>query len=513
MTKKLLLLAAAFVLAIVAACSKSPAPSSGDAKGSPTPSASGAASASATPKKELRAKVATFEYADNPFSKGWNVWKYLSEGSGVTLEPVSVATNDPTEAYNKLFATKDLPDLMFFSNYDLPNKYGGDGALVNLLDHAAKMPNMTKWLQQFPVEAATAKATNGAMYVTPNKGIADGSRTLWMYREDVFKANNIAVPTTYDELYAVLKKLKQLYPDSYPHAWRFGLLGLDLFYTPNFQTGKDFYYNYDRNEWAFGPTEPNYKRMVEFILKLNQEKLIPPDWPTLDTNAWHELVSTNKAFIFQDYIARVGLLNTQFGEKVKGFKMNWALPLTGVPGGKGVNPLPHNFIGYGIAANSKNLDASLQYIDFLFSEKGRDLVSWGIKGETYTENGGAKKLNYPNLLDLRNKTGLSTPGTYLWYDFQAQTSMLPDWEVQMYKEQPKYEGKVQPKPALTKEESDIIATKGAAILKHKEENIVRFMLGTRPIGEWDQYVAEINKLGVADIVNIYKTAYERTQKK
>ncbi|WP_135557080.1 hypothetical protein [Paenibacillus cymbidii] len=110
MTKKLLLLAAAFVLAIVAECSKSPAPSSGDAKGSPTPSASG------------------------------------REGSGVTLEPVSVATNDPTEAYNKLFATKDLPDLMFFSNYDLPNKYGGDGALVNLLDHAAKMPNMTKWL-------------------------------------------------------------------------------------------------------------------------------------------------------------------------------------------------------------------------------------------------------------------------------------------------------------------------------------------------------------------------------
>lgn len=460
----------------------------------------------------LKVRLSTFEYADNPFNADWLVWDYLSEGSGVELEPFSIATNDPTEAYNTMFATRDLPDLMFFHNYNLPNRFGGDGALVNLLDHLDQMPNMKAWLEQFPVEASTAMAADGAMYVTPNKGIADGSRTLWMYREDVFQQLGLAPPTTYDELYEVLKQLKAAYPDSYPHAWRFGLAGLEVFYSPNFQTGQNFYYNFDRNEWAFGPIEDNYKLMVEFIRKLNDEKLIPPDWPTLDTNAWHELIGTNRAFIMQDYIARPGLLIGQFGEQVEGFKMNWLPPLTGVPGGQGKNPLPHNFIGYSVAADTENLTAALTFIDYLFSEDGRSIASWGKQGETYTELNGKKSLNFQNVLELRNDTGLSTLGTYLWFDFSAHTSMLPDWEVAMYAEQPKYESKVQPRPAMTAEEAEVIATKGAAIQKHKDENIVRFMLGTRPMSEWDQYVEEINNLGVEEVRQIYSTAYARAQR-
>ena len=42
----------------------------------------------------------------------------------------------------------------------------------------------------------------------------------WLYREDVFKMHNLKVPETFDELYDVCKKLKSIYPDSYPLCTR-----------------------------------------------------------------------------------------------------------------------------------------------------------------------------------------------------------------------------------------------------------------------------------------------------
>ncbi|MBO9610780.1 MAG: ABC transporter substrate-binding protein, partial [Paenibacillaceae bacterium] len=75
----------------------------------------------------------------------------------------------------------------------------------------------------------------------------------------------------------------------------------------------------------------------------------------------------------------------------------------------------------------------------------------------------------------------------------------------------KYMSPSKPSPALTKEEADSIAIKSDAISKYFEENITKFILGSRPLSEWDDYVSGLKKLGVEDVVKVRQKAYDRQQ--
>jgi len=49
----------------------------------------------------------------------------------------------------------------------------------------------------------------------------------------------------------------------------------------------------------------------------------------------------------------------------------------------------------------------------------------------------------------------------------------------------------------------------AAIDKHRNEQLTRFILGERSLDQWDQYVAEANKLGLDELMKITQKAYDR----
>src|SRR5690606_24025725 len=106
-----------------------------------------------------------------------------------------------------------LPDLMFMTSFTTANRYGQDGALVNILDYLDIMPNFSKWLEMYPEIKERYLAADGGMYMFPNQGFGETNRIIWLYRDDIFRKHNLQIPNTYDELYDVLKKLKELYPD------------------------------------------------------------------------------------------------------------------------------------------------------------------------------------------------------------------------------------------------------------------------------------------------------------
>ena len=47
------------------------------------------------------------------------------------------------------------------------------------------------------------------------------------------------------------------------------------------------------------------KDMVEYYKKLVDNQLVPPDFLTIDTKSWEELMSTDRGFITNDYISRI----------------------------------------------------------------------------------------------------------------------------------------------------------------------------------------------------------------
>lgn len=486
----------------------------GGKDGTTDPATANTAGPAGTESKTLTALLdsnATF-----PYSKDWPVWTWIKEKTGVTLE-VQTPSGKLDDTLNLVVASKDMPDLMYMPNRRESNRFGDQGALVNLLDYTEDMPNLQKWMEKYPEEVEAALSADGKMYMFPNQGFGETNRMIWMYREDVFKKEGLQAPQTYDELYDVLKQLKAKYPDSTPLAIRYGQIPgeMNTNLTANFETGEGPYYDFDKKEWRYGPTEDHYKAMVAMWNKFYKEGLIPADFLSMQTKQWQDVVSTGKAFITIDYISRVDFFNNAMRKENPEFNMQFMGPPAGAPGGKQLNPYFHYLEGgLTLASTSKNIKDVLKYMDFFYSEEGRDLTSWGVEGETYITEGGAKKFKpeFTDVTEMRKQTGLQTSGTYTWIDFDAHLSLFsPDLQ-NAYKEAVKYDPPaMQPRPAFTEEENEVISITGQAINKHRDESFAKFVTGTRSLSEWDKYVEEMNKLGVDTLLDTYKTAHKRVE--
>ena len=57
------------------------------------------------------------------------------------------------------------------------------------------------------------RSADGKIYSAPSYGspTAFGNMRTWMYRKDIFEKHGLQPPETYEELYQVCKKLKELY--------------------------------------------------------------------------------------------------------------------------------------------------------------------------------------------------------------------------------------------------------------------------------------------------------------
>ena len=66
-----------------------------------------------------------------------------------------------------------------------------------------------------------------------------------------------------------------------------------------------------------------------------------------------------------------------------------------------------------------------------------------------------------------------------------------------------------PAVSLTKEESETARSPLADIQTYVDENVAKFINGTRSLDEFDDFVADIEGMGLADIIEVYQAALER----
>lgn len=463
--------------------------------------------------KSITLNMMTFSHTNWPYKEDWPIYKYLKEKTNISFK-VQPVMSDYTTTMNLAISSGEIPDLMMVNSLNAANTHGESGAFVNFFDHLDTMPNYKKFLEDHPDVKGAILSPEGKNFFMPLYGLEQQSRRSWLYRDDVFKKHSLTPPTTYDELYTVSKKLKELYPDSYPIAVFNGLSPL-VNMAPGFNTSSTYYYDYDKNEWRYGPVEDNYKVMVSYMNKFYKEGLVAPDFMAHKRKQFNDLLLQNKSFIASDYIGIMDELPLVLGDKASGFSLDFMIPPLGTPDGK-----PHNFFaglqadGFAVAANSKERDALLNYMDFLFSPEGIELATWGREGETFTEENGVRKFkdDYKGFGDLRTKTGIATIGAHTVLDMKAYDSMNTEKMQAAMSKIGNYETKPQPRLAYTNEENEVISMVGETVKKYQEEQISKFILGQKSLDEWDAYVAEIQKLGVDQVLSVHKSAYERTLK-
>lgn len=453
-----------------------------------------------------------------PYQDNWYVQDAIKNRTNMSLDVNAIIDSNQAfrEKLNLTMATGDIPDLIFTNTKEIIKIYGSQGPFLNILDNLDQLPNFSKWLSSNEEYVQKFLSNDGSLYMFPEKGVEEGNRRGWLYREDIFKKHNLEVPTNSDELYTVLKQLKEIYPDSYPLTFRSGLrqfLMMAPSWGSNWQVSSSndqLYYDRDDSEWRYGPIEENFKEMVAFINKLYSEELIPLNFMSLTTKEWQDLVSNDKAFVTLDYLTRIDFFNDALRESNPDFTLRYMAPIKG--GENGITMMAPTATGfYGMIPSAMaDKDTLLKYCDWLYSDEAADLLSWGEEGVTYNVVDGKRQfIEADSVASIRKQYGLSTYGFFFRFDFSSHMSTFSPLVNEAVEMSRKFDLPENPNIEFTESELEIAQTVGVNIDDHTQQEIAKFLLGNRDMSEWDQYVREVENLGLSKLKEIYISAHQR----
>jgi len=460
------------------------------------------------------------------FRDDWKVWEYIREATGVNLNML-VNVTDSAAKIAVAFASKEaMPDFIAFdSKSPGVDDYAVQGALVAIDDWIDQMPNYTAfWEKVDPVEREkilnTRKSADGKTYWPARYGAdaVSGLKT-WLYREDIFEKHGLEVPKTYDELYDVAKKLKELYPDSYPilceNFYAHAAMTLGPAWKPHFEYCE--YYDYETGEWSYGAIEDTMLEIVKTFKRFYEEGLINPNFITTPTREFSELVTNSRAFMFPCFFNRLSMYMTS----MEGINDEFNLSPMNPPVANEETGKPYvtcyNFDKTGLVlpnhGDQKRIANAIKFMDWFYTDEAVELMSWGKEGETYEVVDGKKKFILPQGETVGNMYGFQTYGAGQAFDPEAVKTIYMD---KMTDEElntiiSNVEKKINPKSwlSLTDDERKTVSDIGTAIAVYMQEMTSKFMLGQLPLSEWDSYVQTVKEMGIDEVLNVYETAYNR----
>ncbi len=442
------------------------------------------------------------------------VWEWLTEKTNVELDMMAVEGSNYIEQLNLTIASGDMPDIYWALDFDVFNRFGQDGAFVDMEEYKDIMPNMFKVLEEDPTIKAPAVSADGALYVAPSFNDGDSNRRSYLYRKDIFEKHNLDQPATWGELYEVSKELQEIYPGSHPFVFRndFGHFHM---MAPQFDLPhSEFYLDPETEQWTFAPVEGEYKVMVEWLNTFYEEGIIPPTWLSDNRDDWEEYLTSDRSFISVDYLSAMDGLNSTMQKENDEFLIGFMPPPAGYDGAP-----QHNFEGtnvkrgMAVSTLSDNIEDALKYIDWHYTEEAIDFLTLGKEGVTHEVVDGEVEMLYDSRESFNQETGVSTNGAFISFnDFESVHAFASDELNLGFEQAGDYDApQVLTAPTLSSSENSETSIVRESINTHFEENIGRFIIGERSLDEWDDYIEELNDIGLQELLDTYQGSYERIQ--
>ena len=469
-------------------------------------------------------KIGLISHASWPFSEDWKVWKYIEEGTGATLDIAAYPASDAGTKFSLMFAAPDtLPDIITATGKVSVDKYIQQGATIAFDDVSEYMPSYNAWVdslteEEYQTHIVSCKGADGKVHFSPVKGREKSQNVrAWLYRKDIFEKHNLAVPTTFDELYAVCKQLKALYPESYPYCVRQKFVSFDVSgasWKPYWRMNA--YYDYENEKWSYGATEDVFEEMLVFYKKMIAEDLMPSDFMTISNATWQELITTDRGFVFPDYQTRIDFFNGLARVNNPEFEISAFVPPVAKEGGVPmVNK--YNFDSSGVvmcnSRDDRRIANTAKYMDWFYSDEAVELVSWGKEGETYEVSDGKKKFITDEKKSQPNSMyGFSTYGTFARMDSEAVLVMESE-DIAKTRDMVLQHtiSHLNPTVSFNEEEQKVIDEYSSAIGTYVNEMVSKFVLGTEPLSKFDEFRETINEMGVEKILAAYESAYARVK--
>ena len=480
------------------------------------------------------------DWPEQPVTETWKVFDHIEELTGVRFELTHVPFSDNVEKRSLLISAGDAPDV-------IPLIYRGDetpfvasGAILPMSDYVEHMPHFRKYVEEWELTEMidNLRQADGKYYMLP------GLQEVWVpsfsliIRTDVWEEVGIGIPSTWEEVHEGLVLIKEKYPDSLPLADGFEAQSLINYggYAFNTRAGWGFgdgmIGGHDGEPLRYAATTDEYRAMLEYYRTLVAEGLLDPETLTA-SNDGSGAGGVAEKFAAETCFAASGSSGTaiEFAQALDETvgRGNYSLQLIPPPAGPGGNIMGprnfwHGFMLSSKVAESENFLAILQFLDWLyFTPEAREMLRWGIEGETYTkaEDGtielteghslDAFDLNTDAETDILKDLGFSTflaeatesRALKESYNSEEFTAYI-DGVVENLESMPPWA------PAPLEEAELEQASLMATPLKDMVDTAtLQFILGERDLSEWEDFHAELEANGLENYVSLINSARER----
>lgn len=431
------------------------------------------------------------------------------------------------DKFKLVLASGDLPDIMTNIGNEVQRQYAGQGVLLDIAPYLDTVAvNYKRFYESTPNGDKSLRSPEGTMTLFGdgwiNRDNNHGSGYGAIYRFDIFEKHNLKIPETLDEFYEAAAALKQLYPDVYPVNsvdWppiREAFMGIN-------HTGLSIYWN--GSEYKYGPIEDAYKEALMFMNKLYREKLLDPEFMTQTFDQIKEKATTGRTFMIpiSHWIRTVDFTIADAGMKW-GAAMMPANPQYGTPWKPYSNEpgmIARPYHGVVVSAKTEYPELVVKMVDYQYSDEMIELLTWGIEGVTFEVVNGKKQwtkevLEAPDPNKVLEKYGSMMSGSnrpgFVFSPQDFEPGIARDKPVLFYHEGKVYDDKIminatrefggpesvapiEPAVLLSGDEELEKSRVLTTISTYVDEMTIKFINGDKSFDEWEDYKAQIKKLG------------------
>jgi len=469
-------------------------------------------------------------------------WQWLEERTNVHIDWEVV----PYAGYNEVISTRvaaatDLPDIVVTRDFNTANNAGKNGIFVNLSDYwDSCFTNTEKYFSdQGQDYRALIKNEDGSCYALVGTVEPVENHLVMMYNTEWLKKLGKDVPKTLDEFTALLQAMKdagdlngngeadEIYLSGTSYQRHFASIINNMFGLNSYNGWDQF--AVDANGKVYPEyTSENMKAYLKYMSELYKNGLVDPEITASSTDILSEKIAANRIGAFV-YYSSFAVTYGQLTEAGMADPLGEHFTL-GAPIASEWNNNEAYFVRREMAnqdptcvnASSENIELVCKWLDTLFADpEVLRTRSCGFEGIDYNLNAnGEVEYIYQADGTLRDTTpdGCGQISfAYIQTKPQMIDSMRPyKWYMDEYDDLRENYKWISPSitqvSAFTDEEQEKLDEVKTDCNDYFEKMRDKFITGAADVdAEWDEYCANLQKLGLDTWTEVWQSVYDRTK--
>lgn len=488
--------------------------------------------------------------------------KYLEDLTGIKIEWMTAGRDDWQEKLNMMLASGDYPDMILGVSPDLA-KFGVKEQIIVPMDEYINEELMPNYMKMYGDKLDISRETDGQIYSLIGENDCyhcSYGRKLWIntqYLEDM----GVEKPTTTEEFLEVCKKFKEYKPDGIALAGSAPGQGwyseFENFIMGSFILPPSTSYTLDvRDKTAVTwdgevvcvAMDDRYREFLKYANTLYEAGALYDGNFTQTEEQMKAIINQPDAPVLCFATGTVSNDIDVSSNPELYAQYETLAPLEGPDGTRLTTFFRYLSISDGnfsITDTCQNPEAAMRWIDFFYSETG-DLCSqygaeegtdwvlnpegeFGLDGEpadykvlnTYsaeTQNHDWQDIGI-RVAPADYRLGQATEQDVDIKSAEGLEKLLYDATAENYAPYGQTEENsdidVLPQLKLTSEETTNVSTIAVEIEKLIDETTTAFIIGNKDAendGDWEDFKSSLEKAGLADLLAVYQTAYDRQMK-